>query len=216
MKRHKIRIFILLLAILACGLIITGVPSNRETILLAIGDYLNASDTPLLHGDVIHVLGGDLPRVDYGIELYQQGYAPYLLFTGGYSPPIKRNYAEVASQYATKKGIPETAIVTHHSTADSTYAEAIELAEVIARHPELDSVIVVSSPYHLRRARWSFRHVIKDKIQLQFAALPYEQDQAFTRRWWTDPPSRHMLRREYLVLAYYIWHYQISKAITLQ
>src|SRR6185369_3491184 len=55
----------------------------REQWLIAIGNFLIVDDK--LHpADVIHVIAGDDYRTDYAIQLYKQGYAKTIFFTGGW------------------------------------------------------------------------------------------------------------------------------------
>ena len=53
----------------------------REQWLMAIGNFLIVQDQ-LHSGDVIHVIAGNDYRTDYAIQLYKQGYAKTIFFTG--------------------------------------------------------------------------------------------------------------------------------------
>jgi uncharacterized SAM-binding protein YcdF (DUF218 family) len=181
----------------------------HERILLAIGDFLVVQDD--LHpADVIHVISGPDDRTDYAIQLYQRGYAKCLFFTGGWCTFHNYYHGQHGRERALEQGIPAEAVAIDDSWVTSTYSEAVKLKEFIARSEvSIHSVIVVSDPYHMRRARWTYRHVLGDQISLQMAPVPFELS-PYQRRWWTDEASQQYVRNEYLKMAYYYARYQLS------
>jgi hypothetical protein len=66
---------------------------NYEPILLFIGDFLIVKDE-LKPADMIHVIAGEDYRTDYAIQLYQEGYAGQIFFTGGWCSKHQVNHAE--------------------------------------------------------------------------------------------------------------------------
>ena len=72
------------------------------------------------------------------------------------------------------------------------------------------SPIVVSDPFHMRRARWTYKRVLGDNIEVQMAPVPFEMT-SYRRRWWTDQASRIYVQDEYKKVVYYILRYQISR-----
>jgi uncharacterized SAM-binding protein YcdF (DUF218 family) len=182
----------------------------REPVLLSIGDFLVVRDD-LQPADAIHVIAGpDSTRIDYGIQLYQQGYAKKIIFTGGWCPCLKTNSAEYGRERALQQGIPPQAITIDGSEVTSTYAEIGQLKEVITHSQEpIRSVISVSDPYHMRRARWTYRHVLGDQVSVQMAPVPFDLS-PYQHRWWTDGASRQYVKEEYLKIAYYYARYQYS------
>jgi uncharacterized SAM-binding protein YcdF (DUF218 family) len=181
----------------------------QERILLAIGDFLVVQDE--LHpADVIHVISGPDDRTDYAIQLYQRGYARYLFFTGGWCTFHNYYHGQHGRERALEQGIPPEAVAIDDSPVTSTYSETVELKEFIARSKApIHSVIVVSDPYHMRRADWTYRYVLGDQISLQMAPVPFELS-PYRRRWWTDEASRKYVKDEYLKMAYYYARYQLS------
>jgi uncharacterized SAM-binding protein YcdF (DUF218 family) len=93
----------------------------------------------------------------------------------------------------------------------STYMEAEKLKEWIEGNPyPVESLIVVSDPFHMRRAGWAYRKVFGNQIQLQMAPVPFERT-PFQRAWWQDPDSRRNVLEEYSKLIYYLFRYQYSR-----
>lgn len=199
------------LAYLAVSLALIGglIYIFRVPILLAIGDFLIVQDQ-LQPADVIHVVSGPDYRVDYDLELYKQGYGKYLFFTGGWCDKIQGVHADRSRQQAVEQGIPESVIVSDSYQVISTYQEAERLKLWIDQtHTPVRSVIIVSDPHHMRRARWTYQQVLGENIKLIMAPIPFDQtpDQQY---WWADETSRRIVREEYVKLVYYYARYKFS------
>jgi uncharacterized SAM-binding protein YcdF (DUF218 family) len=181
----------------------------REPLLLAIGDFLVVQDE--LHpADVIHVISGPDDRTDYAIQLYKEGYARQIFFTGGWCSFHNYYHGQHGKERALEQGIPLEAIAIDDSQVTSTYSEAVKLKELIEQsQAPIHSVIVVSDPYHMRRARWTYRHLLGVQVSLQMAPIPFELS-PYQRRWWTDEKSRQYVKNEYLKIAYYYARYQFG------
>ena len=182
----------------------------REPLLLALGNFLVVKDD-LLPADVIHVISGPDGRTDYAIQLYEQGYGKQILFTGGWCAAIDGTFAERSRQRAIKQGVPGDVVAVDGSWITSTYSEAVRLKEFIAgSQSPIRSVIVVSDPYHMRRARWTYRQVLDSQVSVQMAPVPFDLF-PYQRRWWTDEKSRKMVMLEYLKVVYYHVRYELSR-----
>ena len=180
----------------------------REPILLAVGGFLVVQDQ-LYPADAVHVISGPDHRTDYAIHLYHQGYAGQIFFTGGWCP-THGYHGERGRSRAVEQGVPREATAIDDSPVTSTYSETVRLKEWIAANQgSIRSVIVVSDPYHMRRARWTYRHVLGDGIEVQMAPVPFELS-PYERRWWADEESRLFVRNEYLKLAYYYARYGLG------
>ena len=193
----------------AAAVVVLGVALflAREPILLAIGDFLVVQDQ--LHpADVIHVIAGADDRTDYAIQLYKQGYGKVILFTGGWCRFHNLYHGQHGRELALQQGVPPEAIAIDESLVTSTYAEVARLQEFIARsEAPVRSVIVVSDPYHMRRARWTYQHLLGDQIGIQMAPVPFGLS-SYLRRWWTDGATRQYVKDEYVKAAYYYARYQ--------
>jgi len=183
----------------------------RERWLLALGDFLVLRDR-LHSADVIHVIAGEDYRTDYALRLSKQGYGKMLFFTGGWCRIHGYRHGEHAQERSLAQGIPADAIAFDDSSVTSTYQEAEKLKEwMMARSTTpVRSVIVVSDPFHMRRARWTYRKVLGRNIEVQMAPVPFEET-SYRRRWWTDRASRKNVRDEYKKLVYYVFRYQFSR-----
>lgn len=106
--------------------------------------------------DVIVVLGGGPAsterRTRHAIELYHEGYAPYIVCSGGRAWTTSE--ADRCARRAEWRGVPPEAIVVEDQS-QSTEENAIEVAKIMAARG-WDSAIIVSDDFHLWRAQWLF------------------------------------------------------------
>jgi uncharacterized SAM-binding protein YcdF (DUF218 family) len=88
--------------------------------------------------------------------------------------------------------------------------EAERLKEWIEKSPStVKSIIVVSDPFHMRRARWAYQKVFNDQIQIQMAPVPFDRT-PFQLTWWKDVESKRYVQEEYFKLIFYLIRYQFS------
>jgi uncharacterized SAM-binding protein YcdF (DUF218 family) len=181
----------------------------KEQILLAVGDFLIIQDE--LHpADIIHVISGPDYRSEYAIALYQEGYADQIFFTGGWCTDHQLYHGRHGKELAQAQGVPSDAIAIDESTVTSTYAEAQLLKAYIDQSDRpIQSVIVVSDPFHMRRARWTYRRLLGKEIDVQMAPVPFELTD-YQRHWMDDQVSKSFVRDEYLKILYYYARYKFS------
>jgi uncharacterized SAM-binding protein YcdF (DUF218 family) len=201
----KYMVYLILSLVLTASLIYIF----HNSILLAIGNFLIVQDR-LQPADVIHVISGLDHRTHYAIQLYKQGYGTYLFFTGGWCAEIQGVHADRSTQQSIEQGIPADAIGADAYQVTSTYQEAQRLKLWIDQsHTPIHSVIIVSDPHHMRRARWAYQQVLGKNVKLIMAPVPFEQT-PYQQRWWKDAASRSMVRDEYVKTIYYYARYKFS------
>ena len=101
-------------------------------------------------------------RLEHGIALYQQGYARYLLFTGGNKPGDRYTEAESGRRYALGRGVPESAILLEPS--GRTTMQSLQACAQIMREHMLRRAILVSDPFHTFRLRRMARDIGLDAL----------------------------------------------------
>lgn len=90
-------------------------------------------------------------RIRHGLDLYRQGYAPKLIFTGGFGGSRARfSESQVARRYALKQKVPAADILIE-TKSRTTRQNLVEAKQVMAKN-NLHRVIVVSDPLHMARA----------------------------------------------------------------
>lgn len=90
-------------------------------------------------------------RINHAITLYQSRRVDKIAFTGGTPKKGFMTEAEVGRRYAIKQGIPARHIVLEN-TSRSTYENLRNIKPVLQAH-DIRSIVIVSDPYHLARAR---------------------------------------------------------------
>lgn len=127
-------------------------------ILLGARDHVFKADLLVVLGNKVSPTGvpsrGLTVRLNKAIEIYQQGYAPSILVSGG-TGKEGFNEATAMANYLKARGIPQSAIiidplgVNTRATAKNTY-------HYMQKH-HLNSVIVVSQYYHIARTKLAFK-----------------------------------------------------------
>ena len=157
------------------------------------GRYLVYEDS-LQKSDVIVVLAGArVERWLEAVELYRSGWAPQILISPGrlesaevqlHSMGIRfPSDAELARDAMVQLQVPATALDTLPGSLDNTADEAAAVRQFAgARH--LSRLIVVTSKYHTRRARFAFaREFAGANVEILIRASRY--DTSTPARWWT-------------------------------
>jgi uncharacterized SAM-binding protein YcdF (DUF218 family) len=101
-------------------------------------------DDPPAHADAVVVLQGSKTRLPLGYELMREGYAPLLLVSQGSNLALEHRLCD-----------GETTLKVVCFSATSTRGEARTVA-AIARSRHLESLDVVTSQFHVYRARRIF------------------------------------------------------------
>jgi len=89
-------------------------------------------------------------RINHAIRLYQEGQIKAIIFTGGVGSNDQISEGEAGRQYALSAGIPNEAIL-FESTSENTF-QNLEYAQQIISSQGFNQVLIVSDPYHMRRA----------------------------------------------------------------
>jgi uncharacterized SAM-binding protein YcdF (DUF218 family) len=116
--------------------------------------------------DVIVILGSGarrdgtpsfayLRRIRHAVALYERGYAPYLLCTGGATQWMPISEGESCANYLRGIGIPPEDVLVDNLSM-STEENAIEAAHIM-RERGFDTAVLVSDNFHLFRAELLFR-----------------------------------------------------------
>ena len=153
-----------------------------------IWNYLVVNEKPQ-SSDVIIVLSGGTDRVEQGVTLYQQGYAPKLLLSG--------SSAHKMEQLALSLGVPKQNILLDVKST-TTFGNAYYSAKIM-RAQGFQSAIVVTSDYHTHRASIIFSQFFKG-WQLTVCATPYSS--SISTDWWKYKQTSEYVITEYLKMVY--------------
>ncbi len=132
-------------------------------------------------------------RAEKGAQLYLQGVAPLLVFSGGVSGVLPSE-ASVAREIAVKLGVPREACLLEEGS-HSTFQNA-QLTAPLLRERKIDEVVLVSDGYHLFRARLQFA-----KAGIRVQAVASERSlSAADQAYWTMREALALLRRPLMLL----------------
>ncbi len=126
--------------------------ARPSDVIVVLGARVNADGSP----------GSDLTSRTYrAVDLWQAGYAPYMICTGGFKDePLSA--AAVCKRFAVSLGVPAERIGLADGSAN-TIEDAQVTAALMAAN-SLRTAILVSHPLHLYRARWLFHRAGVDAV----------------------------------------------------
>lgn len=96
-------------------------------------------------------------RLDHGMRLYRDGLAPRIIVTGGVGRGDTTSEAQVGRRWLLANHVPDSAIVVV-PRGRSTYASMTDVAQWMHTRG-LNSVLLVSDPFHMCRLRFEARRV---------------------------------------------------------
>lgn len=151
-------------------------------IIVAIDSASLNRSTSIEKADVIVLLGGgDEGRVRHAGELYTDGYADYVFITSAHASEV--DYQHLNTE---EYGIPDEAII-YDIDANSTYEDATFTFNLMEEEG-FESAIIVTSDYHIKRARMIFDRVNPNDYTLYFSGAQSEDGE-----WWYESDRWHIL-----------------------
>jgi uncharacterized SAM-binding protein YcdF (DUF218 family) len=175
----------------------------RRPILSFLGEAWIVED-PIDRADALIVLGDDnfyADRATRAAELFREGKAPVVVASGRRLRP-NAGIAELMEHDLIERGVPKDKIVRLTHDAGSTEEEAEALKKVV-KERKWKSVIVVTSNYHTRRARYIFHKVFPQGVESRVASA---RDGDFDpQHWWEKRKSIKELTHEFAGMLEAIW-----------
>jgi uncharacterized SAM-binding protein YcdF (DUF218 family) len=194
-----LNLIVLLSIVVLCALLYLV----RRPILRFVGESWIVEDADS-KADALIVLSDDnfyADRATRAAELFREGKAPIVVASGRRLRPMA-GIAELMEHDLVERGVPKDKIVRLAHDADSTREEAEALSK-LAMQRKWHSVIVVTSNYHTRRARYIFHRVFPQGIEVRVASA---HDGDFDpQNWWEKRKSIKELSREFAGMAVAIW-----------
>ena len=157
------------------------------------------------HTDAVVVLAGsykeDRKRISEGSSLIRQGKGRVLIL------PLRHpaiDWPWVVKYFDLQEGLPEKQVVIGRSTPDDepiidkfggTYVEALKTVQIM-QQLNLNSAIIVSSAYHMRRAQMAFESY-RTSTRIAFYYHPVEPEPNRERVWWLDTKYVAKILQEY-------------------
>ena len=172
------------------------------------------TEAPLDKADAIVVLGGSATykeRAQEAARLLHEGRARFILITndnqrGPWSSADQRNlyFYERSFEELRKAGVSPQNMDLAVKPVTSTYEEA-QVVREYAQQQKMQSILVVTSAYHSRRALWVYSRVFRDTgIRVGLISAKESPPPA---TWWLSARGWQLVPTEYVKMVYYLIHY---------
>jgi uncharacterized SAM-binding protein YcdF (DUF218 family) len=203
-----LNLIVLLAFIIVCGVLYLA----RHPILRIAAESWVIED-PLDKADALLILGDDnfyADRATRGAQLFREGRAPVIVASGRRLRP-NAGIAELMEHDLVERGVPRDKIQRFAHDADGTLEEARVLAR-LARERKWHSVIVVTSNFHTRRARYIFQRVFPQGMEVRIASA---RDGDFDpEHWWEKRKAIKELTQEFAGMVVTWWELRGSNETT--
>jgi uncharacterized SAM-binding protein YcdF (DUF218 family) len=181
------------------GIMLVLIVALALGVFFGLGFYLSPQ-TPLAKADtIVAISGGETDaRTDEAVRLYKDGWARHIIFSGAALDPNGPSNAQAMAKRAESQGVSAAAI-SLDETSTNTRENAADVAAII-HQASYRSIILVTSPYHQRRAYIVFRRVLgADTTIINHSSY----DQNWRRsEWWGTSYSRDLTLSELQKVAY--------------
>lgn len=188
------------LKVLIAFVIVLGILYAGHGFILEKAGWFIYYKDELQPADVIVILAGDeTERVEYGAKLFKEGWArkDKVILAGG--PLVwKYTWASLMKEHAIYLGIPKNAILLEDKSR--TTEEDARFTKEILKKYGYKSCILVTSPYHTRRAAKIFKKTMGDEIKI--ISAPSDESWFKFDEWWKRKRDRAKVLDEY---SKFIW-----------
>ncbi len=164
-----------------------------------LGLYLSPQD-PLAKADaIVAISGGETDaRTDEAVRLYRDGWARHIIFSGAALDPNGPSNARAMANRAESQGIPPS-VVSLDEMSTNTRENAANVTKIV-KHLGDHSIILVTSPYHQRRADIVFKRALGPGYSL-INHSSYDQNWRRSH-WWATTYSRDLTVSESQKVVY--------------
>lgn len=156
-------------------------------------------EVPPQRADVGLVLAGNFGRAIYAADLYHQGFIPRIWIS---RPEREKDLAqldalgvpyprqeEISRAVLLKKGVPDDRIEVIGDGVISTIAEARFVSGLLEKRPEIHSLLLITSRFHVRRAEAIFYYVLRPHSQVEVFVVGTPYDGFVADHWWKNRDS---------------------------
>lgn len=146
---------------------------------------------------IIAISGGDtVARAEEAIKLYQNGWAPKLVFSGAAQDKTGPSNAAVMRDSAIKAGVLTKDILIEENSR--TTGQNAEETSALLDDASISSIILVTSAYHQRRASLEFGQAF---TSVQVRSHPTPGDRQWSQWWWITPRGWYLAIGELAKIA---------------
>jgi len=177
---------------------VIGILAIVTGVIIGAGFYLSPQDKLTKADAIIIISGGETDlRVKEGVKLFQAGWAPLLIMSGAARDEGESN-AEAMKRLAINLGVASESILVEKE-ARNTIDNAKFTRDLISSN-HISSIILVTSPYHQRRASLTFSYYLGNSIKIINHSA---SDSAWRKNgWWNDNWARKITASELQKIIY--------------
>jgi len=183
-----------------------------------LGQWLVVNDE-VKESDVILVLMGSVyDRILEAVDLYDEGYSDRIVLINSYiaakdiivNRGIKAYGGTMLSKMAAMDlEIPEEDIIVLDGNSRSTQDEAMTFREYIKKNEEIDSILIVTTKFHSRRAKQIFVKALSSlDREIEICVRSSKYDMSNVDQWWRNREDFEWVVFEYLKLANFYFREQ--------
>lgn len=178
------------------------------------GKWLVKENTPV-RADAMVLLMGNFPdRVLHAVDLYRSGTAGKVLIAEESMGPfstLEARGAEILSNTEQARnasvalGVPPGSIIVLPGEARSTMDEAIIIRNYINSMPDTDTLLLVSSASHMRRASMIFNAAFRKSDRPVYIACSPSSYSGFNpEKWWRNREEVQAVMYEYIKIVSFV------------
>jgi uncharacterized SAM-binding protein YcdF (DUF218 family) len=196
-------IFFTLLLLLFLVALVLVIYVARNPLLRLAGSFWVVDESPE-NSDAIVMLSDDnynADRAARAAELFKSGLAPHVIASGRYLRPYA-SIAELEQHDLTDRGVPAGAIVRLAHHAEDTREEAVAISQLLSSR-RWRRVILVTSNYHTRRARYICERLFPAGTILRVAAARDSEYDA--EQWWKTRHGVKLFVHELMGMPVAMW-----------
>lgn len=168
-------------------------------VVIGVGFFLSPQDKLEPSDAIVVISGGETrERVEEGARLYRDGWAPLMIMSGAARDEGTAN-AVAMKQLAVSLGVSANDILVEPEALD-TFENAAKVRVIIEEH-RISRFILVTSPYHQRRAALVFSQVLES---LPVTIVNHSSlDSAWRKNgWWWNSWARRLTGSELKKIIY--------------
>ena len=186
--------------------LIAGIGIALISVYLQPNNFVGCGTTPTESSDckksdaIVVVSGGDTQaRTEAGVNLFKNGWADTLIFSGAAQDKSGPSNAEAMQRQALAAGVPESAILIDEAS-ESTQQNA-KNTTVLFSNRNYKNIILVTSGYHQRRASLEFNKQVQE---ITVRNYPVTHDNDWGWYWWATPRGWWLAGGELVkIIAFY-------------
>ncbi|MFC1656568.1 YdcF family protein [Patescibacteria group bacterium] len=169
--------------------------------VVGIGFYLSPQNKLAKVDAIVVISGGETKaRTHEGADLYFRKYSDNIIFSGAAEDQDESGVsnAQTMADIATELGVNKDDMILEE-TSDTTYQNAQEVEKILEEN-NWNSIILVTSPYHQKRAYFSFKKALGEK----FAIINRSATDSTWRKngWWKTKQGWYLSLNEIQKIIY--------------